>query len=154
MINKRFSVLALLLFTPLCMANPIVVSGESHGVLYSLVGDSELNILSAIMVTLVALALELGLLLLCQKHFGVQGKRLLIVFPLIHLITFPVTQYLSFSLGYAAEVFPIVVETLVYKFTGVFSKKSWRNLCIVAVANVLSWLVGHVYLWYIWVWSV
>lgn len=153
MIYKYLLAVLLFLFSVSSLANPIVVSSESHGVIYSLAGDVELSLLAAILVTAFALAVELAFLFLLRNQFKITKKRLLMAFPLIHIITFPVTQYLSFSLGHLAELFPIIVETLVYRYAGVFSVKSWQNFVWVAVANVLSWLVGHVYLWYILIWS-
>ena len=70
---------------------------------------------------------------LFSKQFKIVRGRLLWVFPLVHLITFPVTQYLSFSWGHLAEVFPIIAETWVYVFVGVFTVNRWQNFAIVAV---------------------
>ena len=73
-------------------------------------------------------------------------RRILPVFILINLITFPITQFLGLFLVWFAEIFPLTVEPILYrkhlKKKGIEIKDLTK---IIVTANLISFLVVVAY---------
>jgi len=130
------------------LANPIVVSPN----LYNIDHGKILPLL--FLVALTCLLVEyLATRLLLKRH---RPLPVLASFVLVHLITFPITQFFGFFLSFLAEAFPLAVEPFLY--TWLLRKFGMKVDSVnalakpILVANLLSFVLGLVLfnLWPIW----
>jgi len=161
-LKKYLPFLAIAIFfalSQLCYANPIVVDDPS--VISQrkwLVGAFSLMLACTVVVESVIIAMEL------RRHlgFGKSALKLYAAVILINVITFTATQAIALGLvivfdsqnaGYIAEVFPLVAEYFMLKWTfaklyqsGIFIKpvSARKTLVLTLIANIVTFAGGFV----------
>ena len=115
-------------------ANPIVLFPNLYGF-------AQTNYLLKYVAPIALLIEYLAIRLLLRKW--IRLSHVLPAFILINIITFPITQLLGFMFGWGAELFPLLLEPIMYKTY--FRKKGIEvpNLWIRIIgANLISFTIG------------
>ena len=134
-------------------ANPIILTDYSHESLLTFSEHYDFGVGSIISAAIVALSLELLFLIHCFKSKGLSVVRLLIVFLLIHIITFPMVQYYGRYVGVYIEFGAILIETVAYTLAFDIKSSGLKKWRVVSIANFISWLVGFIWLGFLIDWQ-
>ena len=128
----------LLFFLPAgALANPVLVTPTMYGM-----WPFPYPMRYIFLVAVASLLCEYLLLrFLFEPH--AKFRRTLAAFCFVHLISFPFTQLLGLAFAFAAELFPLIIEPIL--FTKRFAKRQIRvpHLTIkVVAANLISFGIG------------
>lgn len=140
--------LSLSMVTSISSANPILLTDYSHGALLSFQDYFAYSMLEVMLAAACALAMECIFLVMVFRHYGLNIRRFLCVFIIVHLFTFPIVQMYAGYTGLVIEVVPVVVETLAYRVFCGFRVAKTQGWWFVMIANLISWFVGFIWFGY------
>ena len=129
------------MFASACYANPILIN-FSHDELWGMSIYGPIPLWIPIAAGVAAIAVEFLVLRTLVGGDDPKIQQFGRKFAAIHVVTFPLTQVVSFFMGPITEVMPIVLEKLFYSRDPKFKAWGRKGWFVVVLGNLCSWLIG------------
>lgn len=123
------------------MANPIAVQLTPYGLLDMGISNEDM-----LKLVLLPLGIELAMVLALTRKFNRPLWATALVFVPLHVVTWPITMMLACFIGPLAEVAPLILEALFWKWwfrKGENAPTFSKCLLLSFVVNAASYVAGY-----------